>query len=51
MCLTENEAPISAIPFPTVTICPETKTYAKKLNITETIYSLIESGGNLSDTK
>lgn len=32
---TEKEFPISAIPFPTVTICPDIKTVKEKLDIQE----------------
>lgn len=31
----EKSTPIWEIPFPAVTICPETKTYMKKLNFTD----------------
>lgn len=31
----EKSTPIWEIPFPAVTICPETKTYANKLNFTD----------------
>lgn len=34
MTMTEKPLPISSIPFPTVTICPETKTYKSKLDLT-----------------
>lgn len=33
MSFTEAALPVSVIPFPTVTICPETKTYSEKLNL------------------
>lgn len=33
--MTENTVPISTIPFPTITICPETKTYKRKLNLAD----------------
>lgn len=48
--LTEKDRPVSAIPFPTVTICPETKTYTRQLNVTAACQMLI-ADGNLSDTK
>lgn len=35
--------PVSAIPFPTVTICPETKTNVRLLNFTK-IYDMLKSG-------
>lgn len=34
MTMMEKPSPISSIPFPTVTICPETKTYKSKLDLT-----------------
>lgn len=34
MCFTEKPAPISKIPFPTVTICPETKAHVTKFDVT-----------------
>lgn len=34
MCFTEKPAPISRIPFPTVTICPETKAHVNKFDVT-----------------
>lgn len=49
MSFTENEMPISTIPFPTVTVCPETKTYASKLNLTLAYHELLQGSGNLSD--
>lgn len=51
MSLTEKEMPVSAIPFPTVTICPETKTYAKKINVTDAYHSLLEESRNLTETE
>lgn len=46
----EKATPIWAIPFPAVTICPETKFYTQKINFTET-YRMIrdQQQGNLSD--
>lgn len=46
MSLNEREAPVSTIPFPTVTICPETKTYMNKLNTTFAFRTPID---NLTD--
>ncbi|XP_031638214.1 pickpocket protein 28-like [Contarinia nasturtii] len=37
----EKSTPISMIPFPAVTICPETKTYMDKLNITDAFHTLL----------
>lgn len=34
MCFTEKPGPISKIPFPTVTICPETKAHVNKFDVT-----------------
>lgn len=33
MSISEIDASVSAIPFPTVTICPETKTIIEKLDL------------------
>lgn len=33
MTISEKEAPISTIPFPGVTICPQTKTKKEKLDL------------------
>lgn len=33
--LPENPMPISAIPFPTLTVCLETKAYASKITIVQ----------------
>lgn len=49
MSFTEKEVPISAIPFPTVTICPETKTNVTKLNVTATYHTLMDNSMNLTD--
>lgn len=51
MSFTEKELSISAIPFPTVTICPETKTIKKKLDVPSVCDSLLASKANLTDTK
>lgn len=46
----EKATPIWAIPFPAVTICPETKFYTKKLNFTETYRMLRDQQhDNLTD--
>lgn len=46
----EKSTPVWEIPFPTVTICPETKTYMEKLNFTEAYHMLIEGmKSNMSD--
>lgn len=46
----EKSTPVWAIPFPAVTICPETKTYMDKLNFTETFNALKENlTANVSD--
>lgn len=49
MTFTQKELKISDIPFPTVTICPETKAYAHKLNITSAYHLLKEQRENLTD--
>lgn len=38
----EKSTPVWEIPFPAVTICPETKTYMDKLNFTDAYHTLIE---------
>ncbi|XP_055305956.1 pickpocket protein 28-like, partial [Sitodiplosis mosellana] len=43
MSFNEKDAPISAIPFPTVTICPETKAFKNKFEINPVYDSLMES--------
>ena len=37
----EKSTPVWQIPFPAVTICPETKTYMEKLNFTE-VFNLLK---------
>lgn len=55
MSFNENTIPISAIPFPTVTICPETKTYKVKTDLNRIYNTLMnprfefEAGSRLSD--
>lgn len=55
MSFNENTIPISAIPFPTVTICPETKTYKVKTDLNRIYDTLMnprfefEAGSRLSD--
>lgn len=40
----EKSTPVWAIPFPAVTICPETKTYMDKLNFTDA-YNVMKDAG------
>lgn len=40
--------PISAIPFPTVTICPETKAYASKFKLIPLLLTMWQQTGNIS---
>lgn len=40
MSMTEKLVPISTIPFPTITICPEIKTYKEMLDLTRLIHDL-----------
>lgn len=47
MSFTEPNAPVSAVPLPTLVICPEIKTYVKKLDLK----SAIDSPFNLTYTK
>lgn len=46
---TERDAPISAIPFPMVTICPETKTTKEKLDLFSTYHAIKDQKMNLSE--
>lgn len=50
MSLSEKEAPISAIPFPVVTICPQIKTTKNMLDLV-TAYHLLKQNEetNLTD--
>lgn len=48
---TEKERPISAIPFPTVTICPETKAPKHVFDVTKHINDYLDSNSNLTDTE
>lgn len=41
--LNDKIRPIWEIPFPTVTICPETKAHGKKINFTDTFHMLLDS--------
>lgn len=46
----EKSAPVWEVPFPAVTVCPETKSYANKLNFTDAYNMLIEGMKvNMSD--
>lgn len=45
MDFNELDVPISAVPFPSVTICPQTKTLKSKLNLTY----VIKHANKLSD--
>lgn len=49
MILSEKEKPISMIPFPTVTICPQTKLYKNKLDLTNLYGVWMNAPENLSD--
>lgn len=51
MTLTERDSSIASIPFPMVTICPQTKTYQSKLDVTSAYRTLKESKELLSDTE
>lgn len=48
MTMNEKQIPISTIPFPTVTICPEIKTYKVKLDISR-VYNLPKETRDLTD--
>lgn len=41
----EKTTPVWAIPFPAVTVCPETKSYMNKLNFTDAYHILLENMG------
>lgn len=51
MSFTEKERPISAVPFPTVTICPETKVSKLKFDVSEQLDDMLESKSNLSQVE
>lgn len=40
----EKSTPVWAIPFPAVTICPETKSYMDMLNFTDVFHKIVENG-------
>ena len=48
---TEKDLPISSIPFPSVTLCPETKAKHDKLDVDSALYDLRKSMTNFSDEK
>lgn len=48
--MSEKPLPISTIPFPTIIICPETKTHRKKLNL-EHLYEVPKEMWNSSDVE
>lgn len=48
----EKSTPVSQIPFPAVTICPETKVYTSMLNFTNAFHEMVNAGEppfNLTD--
>lgn len=45
----EHNIPISSIPFPTVTICPETKAQKSKLDLFNAYHMMKTKKSNLSD--
>lgn len=51
LSFTEKEAKISMIPFPTVTICPETKANKDKFDLTSVYNSMKRSKINLNRTE
>lgn len=50
MSFTDKEVLVSSIPFPTVTICPETKAYKEKLDVIAA-YNTLKRSENLSKTE
>lgn len=42
MNLAEKSIPVSTIPFPAITICPETKAYKEKFNFTAMYHTMNE---------
>lgn len=51
MTFSDHEIPISVIPFPTVTICPETKASKNQLDLIYAYYALKTSQPNLTATE
>lgn len=49
MSFTEKYLPISSVPFPTVTVCSETKVKNSKLNVDAAYYAMRMSKANMSD--
>lgn len=49
MSFTEKESPISSVPFPTVTICPETKASRDKLDVVGGYHNIKSQHMNLTD--
>lgn len=47
----EKSIPVSEIPFPAVTICPETKSQINKLNFTDVYHMLSENVANISEER
>lgn len=50
MAMNEKQIPISTIPFPTVTICPETKTHRAKLDL-EYLYEVPKDMWNSTEAE
>lgn len=44
--LSEKATPVWKVPFPAVTICPEIKTQASIINLTETFLLLLKNNGS-----
>lgn len=49
--LSEKATPVWKVPFPAVTICPEIKIRASRLNLTETLHTLRKNNGSTDSIK
>lgn len=50
MAMNEKQLPISTVPFPTVTICPETKVHRSKLDL-ERLYEVPKEMWNCTEAE
>lgn len=51
MSITGKQGLVSDIPFPSVTICPETKVVSEKLDVISAYNALVKDGRNLSENE
>lgn len=50
MAINERQLPISTVPFPTITICPETKVHRSKLDL-ERLYEMPKEMWNCTEAE